>query len=160
MSNTKVATESVIEKAVQRIAVCYPTESLSCQVAQWAEGRDDCRVEPVIARSALAIRRSLDGADVALVDASNDHEQAVDLYSQAVARLGARKASVYTEQDARRTRTFRSYERVLASARTAVGRTVERLLCDNAARHLQAGFRPRAGRAPVLAEGRVKSRDT
>ena len=94
MSNT----ESVIEKAVQRIAVCYPTESLTGQVAQWAEGRDDCRVEPVVVRSAMAIRRSLDGADMALVDASDDHEQAVDLYSQAVARLGARKASVYTER--------------------------------------------------------------
>ena len=91
-------TESAIEIAVQRIAVCYPTKSLSCQMAQWVEGRDDCRVEPVVARSAMAIRRSLDGADMALVDASEDHEQAIDLYSQAVARLGARKASVYTER--------------------------------------------------------------
>jgi hypothetical protein len=88
----------ITEKLVQRIAVCYPTESLSGQMAQWAEGRDDCRVEPVFARAAIAIRRSLDEADIAIVDASDDHEQAIDLYSQAVASLGARKASVYTER--------------------------------------------------------------
>jgi hypothetical protein len=52
----------------------------------------------VLARSATAIGRSLDGADMALVDASDDHDQAIDLYSQAVVRLGARKASVYTER--------------------------------------------------------------
>ncbi len=98
MSKTEVTTESAIEKTVQRIAVCYPTESLSGQMAQWAEGRDDCRVEPVFDRSAMAICRSLERADVAVVDASDDHEQAIDLYSQAVARLGARKASVYTER--------------------------------------------------------------
>jgi hypothetical protein len=94
MSTTAAAAETV----VQRIAVCYPTESLSGQVAHWAEGRGDCRVESVFARSAMAIRSSLDQAEVALVDASDDHEQAIDLYSQAVARLGARKASVYTER--------------------------------------------------------------
>ena len=35
---------------------------------------------------------------MALVDASDDHAQAIDLFSQAVARLGARHASVYTER--------------------------------------------------------------
>jgi hypothetical protein len=97
MSNTEVMTE-ITQLTVQHIAVCYPTKSLNGQVAQWAEGHDDCRIEPVFARSAMAIRRSLDNADLALVDASDDHEQAIDLYSQAVAQLGARKASVYTER--------------------------------------------------------------
>jgi hypothetical protein len=98
MAKTEATTETSVEKVVQRIAVCYPTKSLSGQVAQWAEGRDDCRVEPVLARSATAIGRSLEGADIALVDASDDHEQAIDLYSQAVVRLGSRKAAVYTER--------------------------------------------------------------
>jgi hypothetical protein len=86
------------EAIVERIALCYPTESLSDQVAQWAEGREDCEVEPVLARSAMGIRQSLDGADLALVDASDDHAQAIELFSQAVARLGARRTSVYTER--------------------------------------------------------------
>ena len=55
-------------------------------------------METVRARSAVAIRCALGGADLALVDASDDHAQAVDLFSQAVARLGARQASVYTER--------------------------------------------------------------
>ncbi len=98
MYNIETIVESATENAVQRIVICYPTESLTGQVVQWAEGRDDCRVDPVFARSAMAIRRSLERADLALVDASDDHEQAIDLYSQAVARLGSRKASVYTER--------------------------------------------------------------
>ncbi len=86
------------EAVVQRIAICYPTESLSGQVARWSRGRDDCRVETVCARTAAAIRGALDGAHLALVDASDDHAQAIDLFSQAVARLGSRRASVYTER--------------------------------------------------------------
>jgi hypothetical protein len=83
---------------VQRIAICYPTGSLAKQVAHWARGRDDCRIETVRARSAMAIRRALGGAHLVLVDASDDHAQAIDLFSKAVARLGARQASVYTER--------------------------------------------------------------
>jgi len=88
----------MIESVVQRIAICYPTESLSGQVAHWARWHDDCMVEPVFGRSAMAIRRSLDGADMALVDASEDHAQAIDLFLQAVARLGTRRVAVYTER--------------------------------------------------------------
>lgn len=86
------------EAVVQRIAICYPTESLSGQVSRWSRGRDECRVETVSARTASAIRGALDGAHLALVDASDDHAQAIDLFSQAVARMGARHASVYTER--------------------------------------------------------------
>jgi hypothetical protein len=86
------------EVIVKRIAICYPTQSLSDQVRQWSRGHDECRVESVSARSAAGIRRSLGGADLALVDASDDHEQAVELFAQAVVRLGARRATVYTEQ--------------------------------------------------------------
>jgi hypothetical protein len=52
----------------------------------------------VSARAASAIGGALDGAHLALVDASDDHAQAIDLFSQAVARMGARHASVYTER--------------------------------------------------------------
>ena len=86
------------EAMMQRITVCYPTGSLAEQVDRWAEGREEYLVEPVFARTAVGIRRSLSGAVLALVDASEDHEQAIDLFSQAVARLGAQRVSVYTEQ--------------------------------------------------------------
>jgi hypothetical protein len=88
----------LIEAVVQGIAVCYPTESLSRQVALWARNHDEYRIAPVFGRSALAIRRSLNGAAAVLVDASDDHAQAIELLSQSVARLGARRVAVYTER--------------------------------------------------------------
>ncbi len=60
-----VSSVTTTEAAVQRIAICYPTESLSGQVARWAQGRDDCRVKPVFARSAVAIGGALDDAQLA-----------------------------------------------------------------------------------------------
>ena len=89
---------AMIEAVVQSIAVCYPTESLSQQVAQWARSHKDCGIAPVFGRLPLEIRRSLIGADVVLVDASDDHAQAIELFSQSVARLGSRRVAVYTEK--------------------------------------------------------------
>ena len=89
---------SKIEAVVYRIAVCYPTESLSRQVAFWARRHADCGIEPVFGRSALEIRRSLSGADRVLVDASDDHAQAIELFSQSVTRFGSRHVAVYTER--------------------------------------------------------------
>lgn len=89
---------TTIEATVHHIAVCYPTESLSRQLASWASNHADCGVEPVFGRSALEIRRSLDGADRVLVDASDDHAQAIELFSQSVTRLGSRHVAVYTER--------------------------------------------------------------
>jgi len=88
----------MIETVVQSIAICYPTESLSRQVAQWASKHKDCGIEPICGRLPLEIRRSLIGADVVLVDASDDHAQAIELFSQSVARLGSRRVAVYTER--------------------------------------------------------------
>jgi hypothetical protein len=89
---------TIIEAVVHSIAVCYPTESLSRQVALWARSREDCGIEPVFGRSALEIRRSLRGADMVLVDASDDHAQAIELFAQSVAGLGPRRVAVYTER--------------------------------------------------------------
>ncbi len=86
------------EAVVHSIALCYPTESLCQQVALWARNHTDCGIEPIFDRSVLAIRRSLSGADVVLVDASNDHAQAIELFSQALVRHGARRVVVYTER--------------------------------------------------------------
>ncbi len=89
---------ATIEAVVNRIAVCYPTESLSRQVALWARRHADCGIEPVFGRSVLEIRKSLNGADRVLVNASDDHAQAIELFSQSIARLGARHVAVYTEK--------------------------------------------------------------
>jgi hypothetical protein len=88
----------MIEAVLHSIAVGYPTESLSRQAGLWAHKHEDCEIVPVFGRSALEIRRSLHGADAVLVDASDDHAQAIELFSQAVARLGARRVAVYTER--------------------------------------------------------------
>ncbi|MEI8373559.1 MAG: hypothetical protein WCJ35_12095 [Planctomycetota bacterium] len=89
---------NIIKTVVHSIAVGYPTESLSRQVALWANQREDCGVELVFGRSALEIRRSLNGADRVLIDASDDHAQAIELFSQSIARLGSRRVAVYTER--------------------------------------------------------------
>ncbi len=86
------------EAVVHRIAVCYPSESLSRQVGLWARQHADCGIEPVFARSAWEIRRFLSGAGRVLVDASDDHAQAIELFAQSVARLGSRHVAVYTER--------------------------------------------------------------
>ena len=86
------------EVVVHRIAVCYPTESLSRQVARWARNHEGLQIEPVFGRSVWEIRRALNAADTVLVDASDDHAQAIELFSQAVAGLGARHVTVYTER--------------------------------------------------------------
>ncbi len=86
------------EAVVHSIALGYPTESLSQQVALWARNHEDCGIEPIFDRSVWAIRRSLSGTKVVLVDASHDHAQAIELFSQALARHGARRVAVYTER--------------------------------------------------------------
>ena len=50
-----------------------------------AHEHEDCGIEPVFGRSALEIRHSFNGADRVLVDASDDHAQAIELFSQSVA---------------------------------------------------------------------------
>jgi hypothetical protein len=89
---------TMIEAVVQSIAICYPTESLSRQVALWARKHEECDIESLFDRAILKIRRSLDEADLVLVDASDDHEQAIELFCQSLAGLGARRVAVYTER--------------------------------------------------------------
>ena len=86
------------EAVVRRISVCYPSDSLSCQMAQWAGEHEECTVEPVFARSTLELRRLLQGADMVLIDATEDHAQAIDAFSQSIARLGSSRVTVYSER--------------------------------------------------------------
>jgi hypothetical protein len=48
-------------------------------------------------RSLPKIRKLLRGASTALIDATDDHAQAIDAYLQATAQLGAGAVMVYTE---------------------------------------------------------------
>lgn len=85
------------EPAVRKIALVYPSGSLARQVAAWAQKHAEYAVEPVSARSLPDIRRAIQHVDVAVVDATADHAQAVDAFSQATARLGGLATTVYTE---------------------------------------------------------------
>jgi hypothetical protein len=71
---------------------------LSQQVARWARKHEDCAIETMFDRSILKIRRSLDGTEMVLVDASDDHAQAIELFSQTLASRGVRRVAVYTER--------------------------------------------------------------
>ena len=84
--------------AVHEIAVVYPGDSLTRQVAAWARKHADCVIEPVFAKSLPEIRGAIQHVDLAVVDATADHAQSVDALSQAVARLGASATAVYTER--------------------------------------------------------------
>jgi hypothetical protein len=87
-----------IEAVVHSIAICYPTESLYRQVARWARKHEEFGIESIFDRAVLKVRRLLNGAEVVLVDASDDHAQAMELFSQSLARLGVRRVAVYTER--------------------------------------------------------------
>ena len=86
------------QSALQHIAVCCPTESLSGQIARWTQSRDDRTVEPLFGLTVAAARRVLGHAAAALIDAADDREHAIDLFSQAVAVLPGRRVAVYTER--------------------------------------------------------------
>jgi hypothetical protein len=87
-----------MEAHVNRIAVCYPTESLSWQMARWSRGKTRCAVEPCFTRSLIDIRRTVRGADFVVVDATADYAQAIDAYSQAAAQVGPQRVAVYSEE--------------------------------------------------------------
>ncbi len=80
------------------IVVFYPCGSLRRQIASWARKHPDCRIETALGRSAREIGDAVRGAEMALLDATQDHAQAIDAFSQALAGLGAEGTAVYTEQ--------------------------------------------------------------
>ena len=84
--------------AVHEVALVYPSESLSRQIATWARRRTDCIVAPVFVRSLPEIRRAVRHVDAVIVDATEDYVQAVDAFSQAAACLGAHATTVYAER--------------------------------------------------------------
>ena len=79
------------------IGVFYPGLPLLRQVQHWAKRHAQCTVEPVFARSAPEMRAALLKSDVVLVDATHDHAQAVEAFSQALGYQGNRRTAVYSE---------------------------------------------------------------
>jgi hypothetical protein len=83
---------------IREIVLFYPSGSLARQVTTWAAGRASCAVEPVFARSFPGIHGAIRGANLILVDATDDYPQAMEAFSQALAWLGAGATAVYTEK--------------------------------------------------------------
>jgi len=81
-----------------RIAICYPTASLSFQLARWSRSKRQCMIESCFARKVVDIRRSVQGADFVLVDATGDYAQAIDAYAQAALQVGPKRVAVYSEE--------------------------------------------------------------
>jgi hypothetical protein len=86
------------ERTAREVILFYPGSSLARQIVGWGRGRADCAVEPVFARSISGMRRAIRSADLVLVDATRDYPQAMDVFSQALAYLGAGATAVYTER--------------------------------------------------------------
>jgi hypothetical protein len=78
--------------------VLYPTQSLVRQIGAWSVRHGECRVETTATRSPREIRAALDRADMVLVDATEDHVQAIDAFALALGSRGASKTAVYTER--------------------------------------------------------------
>jgi hypothetical protein len=82
----------------RELVLFYPGESLHEQATAWGQRHDQCAVEPVFIKSAIGIRRFLERSDAAVLDASEDAEQAMAAFAEAVDCLGATSTAVYTER--------------------------------------------------------------
>jgi hypothetical protein len=80
------------------VLLLYPGEHLESLARRWLRAHRECRLRVSGARSLPAIRRALEGATAVIVDATDDHAQAVDALLQAVARRGSKAVAVYTER--------------------------------------------------------------
>ena len=79
------------------VLLLYPGESLKDQIDVWTLRHPDRQVVTSFVRSLPEIRRLLRYAGASLVDATEDPAQATDAFLQAVARLGARAVTMYSE---------------------------------------------------------------
>jgi hypothetical protein len=86
------------KQAVYDIVMFYPSTSLVRQMAAWARKHAEGRVMPAFARSVHEIRSSIEATDLVLVDATQDHAQAIDAFSQVLGHLGSGRTVVYTER--------------------------------------------------------------
>ncbi len=83
--------------AVADVLLLHPSKSLSDQIARWAHERPEWRVAMSAVRKLPEIRKVLDLATTAIVDASEDPCLAAEGFLQAVTQLGAGAVMMYTE---------------------------------------------------------------
>jgi len=80
------------------VVLLYPGKGLLAHAQRLMRARPDCRVRVSRARRLPEIRAAIGRAATVVVDATEDHAQAVDALLQAVARCGRDSVAVYTEQ--------------------------------------------------------------
>ena len=83
--------------AAADVLLLYPGESFRDQIGLWAFRHPQRGVNMSCERSLPGIRQLLRRARTTVVDATEDPAQATDAFLQAVARLGAASATMYTE---------------------------------------------------------------
>ena len=83
---------------MDEIVVFYACESLGNQIASCAREHQSYSFSPAHARSAFEIRKVIQGAGMVLVDATEDHAQAIEAFSQALTHFGPDRVAIYTER--------------------------------------------------------------
>ena len=83
---------------MDEIVIFYPSQSLNDQVARCAREHGQCCFAPAHARSAFEVRKVIQGASMVIVDATEDHAQAIQAFSQALAHFGPDRVALYTER--------------------------------------------------------------
>lgn len=79
------------------VLLLYPGESLTSQGDFWASRHPSRNVASSFERSLPELRRLLHGASAVIIDATDDHAQAIDAFLQAIKQLGPGAVTVYTE---------------------------------------------------------------
>jgi hypothetical protein len=80
------------------IVLFYPGRLLASQICDWAERHGGCRTDISFERSLPDMRKRLRLAELAVIDATEDHAQATDAFLQSVGTLRADAVVVYTEK--------------------------------------------------------------
>jgi hypothetical protein len=80
------------------IVLFYPDRLLTNQIRQWAERHGGCRTAVSFERTLPGIRKRLRRAELAVINATDNPEQASDAFLQSVGVLNADSVAVYTEK--------------------------------------------------------------
>jgi hypothetical protein len=80
------------------IVLFYPDRLLTNQIRQWADRHGGCRTAVSFERTLPGIRKRLRRAELAVINATDNPEQASDAFLQSVGVLNADSVAVYTEK--------------------------------------------------------------
>jgi len=79
------------------VVVFYAGRSLAAQLAQWNDDHPMWEVHTSAAKTTPGVRKVLRNASLALLDATENPDQAAKTFGVAVGRLGGYSVAVYTE---------------------------------------------------------------